>query len=80
MSNIGTKLNILNKQLNVVITNGTKEQLKAYETSKTSVKVKNALIISVQTDNNGDDIPGSVSLWMTDSDGFILQLTNPIGS
>lgn len=77
MSNVGSKLNVLNKQLNVIITNGTEQQLHNYEESKTSINAKNALIISIPTDAEGD-ISGAASLWITDSEGYILQLTKPI--
>ncbi len=77
MSKVGSKSNMFGKQLNVVITNGTEEQLKNINVP---LDAKNSLIVSVQSDSEGNDIPESVSLWMTDSDGYLLQLTKPIGN
>ena len=78
MSKVGSKSNMFGKQLNVVITNGTKKDLLKLINSNTQLDAKNSLIVSIKSDSEGNDIPGSASLWMTDSEGYLLQLTNPI--
>ena len=77
-TNIGNKENSLGKELNIIISNGSEIQFAQLESSGTPVQVKNALIIAIPQDSNGNDIQRAASLWLSDKDGYLLELAKPI--
>lgn len=77
-TNIGNKENSLGKELNIIISNGSEIQFAQLESSGTPVQVKNALIIAIPQDSNGNDIQKAASLWLSDKDGYLLELAKPI--
>ena len=79
MSNIGSKSKSFGKDLNIVISNGTEEQFNKLATEGTALQSKNSMIISIPQENGKDKID-SVSLWLTDDDGQLLEISKPISS
>lgn len=77
MSKIGDPSN-LGGVFKPIITNATYKNLKEMSTSGVSINLYNAFIISVPQDSQGEDIEGYGSIWMTDSNGQLYQLTDPI--
>lgn len=81
MSNIGSS-DIVGKQLKAVITNATEAELNAFKNSDKSCEAKNTIIISVpqKTENDGTvhDEEGKISIWLSDNDGKLIQVTKPI--
>ena len=76
MSKIG-QLTGNNNLFNPIITDIPYNKLKEYESTNTSIGVPNAFIISVPQ-NAGEDIKDAASIWMTDKDGQLLNITKPI--
>lgn len=73
MSKLGSKDNSFGKNYSITIANGTEEQM-----SKISnLGIYNSIIISVPQTNGSDDI-NKASLWITDSEGNLLELSAPI--
>ncbi len=81
MSNIGS-LDIIGKKINTVITTATEAELNAFKNSDRSCEAKNSIIISVpqKTENDGTvhDDEGKISIWLSDNNGKIIQVTKPI--
>lgn len=75
MSKIG-QLNDANQLFNPIITDLTYEQLLEYANNSISINVPNAFIISVPQ-NEGSDKKDAASIWMTDKDGYLLNITKP---
>jgi hypothetical protein len=82
MSNIGSS-DIIGKQLRAVITTATETELKSFKESNRTCEAKNCIIISVpqKTENDGTvhDAEGKITLWLSDNDGKLIQVTKPIG-
>lgn len=74
MSKIGT-INATGTVFKPTITNATYDEL--MEMINTPLNVGNALIFSVPQ-SNGEDINGEGSIWMTDGDGYLYPITEPI--
>ena len=74
MSKIGT-INTTGTIFKPTITSATYDELMAM--INTPLNVNNALIFSVPQ-NNGEDINGEGSIWMTDGDGYLYPMTEPI--
>lgn len=62
-----------------IITNLTETELNEIKVNNKSINISNAFIISIPQDND-EDIEGQGSIWLTDKDGYLYQLTKPIGS
>jgi len=81
MSNIGSS-DIVGKQLKAVITNATEAELNVFKNSDKSCEAKNTIIISVpqktETDGTVHDEEGKISIWLSDNDGKLIQVTKPI--
>lgn len=81
MSNIGSS-SIIGKQLRAVITTATEEELKLFKQNNRSCDAKNTIIISVPQEQNEDgttqDKEGAISIWLSDNDGKLIQVTKPI--
>ena len=75
---IANKENSLGKELNIIISNGSENQFAQLVASNTPVQVKNALIIAIPQDSEGNDIPKAASLWLSDNAGYLLELSRPI--
>lgn len=75
MSKIGQIIN--NRSFNPIISNIDFDTLNNYVTENKSINVSNAFIISIPQDENGIDIVGKASIWMTDADGYLLNITKP---
>lgn len=75
MSKIG-QLNDANQLFNPIITDLTYEQLLEYANNSISINVPNAFIVSVPQ-NEGGDKKDAASIWMTDKDGYLLNITKP---
>ena len=76
MSKIGQIIN--NRSFNPIITNIDFNTLNGYVTAGKSINVSNAFIISVPQNEDGVDKVGAASIWMTDADGYLLNITKPI--
>ena len=74
MSKIGQIIN--NRSFNPIISNIDFNTLNNYVTENKSINISNAFIISIPQNENGD-IPGKASIWMTDADGYLLNITKP---
>lgn len=76
---IGNKLDSFGKQLNVVIANASEADIMSFIVNKNkSLTITNSLIISVPQTNEGIDIPDSASLWLSDSNGNIMEIACPM--
>lgn len=81
MSNIGSKDNSLGKKYELVIANGTEEVFQQLINDNKKLNIYNKVIISIPTNSEtGEDIVGEASVWMTDSEGKLYQLTKPINN
>jgi len=78
MSKIGNLNNTMGQLFKPVVTNITEETLEKYRTENLSIGITNAFIISIPQDNNGNDLQGAGSIWLTDNDGLLYQLTKSI--
>ena len=77
MSNIGSKNNSLGKKYELVIANGSEEDMLKYVDNK-KLNIYNKVIISIPTNSEtGEDEIAAASIWMTDSNGKLYQLTRP---
>lgn len=59
-----------------IITPMTDDELKQFE--KQSIGINNAIIFSIPQTSSGEDDKGKGSIWLTDSNGYVYQLTKPI--
>lgn len=76
MSKIGQLIN--NRSFNPIVTNISYDTLyNNYAKDNKSINISNAFIISVPQDENGNDLEGKASIWMTDVDGYLLNITKP---
>ena len=73
MSKLGNKDNSFGKNYSITIANGTEEQMSKIN----NLEIYNSIIISVPQFNGSDDI-NQASLWVTDSEGNLLELAAPI--
>jgi len=73
MSKLGNKDNSFGKNYSITIANGTEEQMSKIG----QLEIYNSIIISVPQVNGNDDI-NKASLWVTDSEGNLLELAVPI--
>lgn len=73
MSNLGNKDNSFGKNYSITIANGTEEQMSKIN----QLEIYNSIIISIPQFNGVDDI-NKASLWITDSEGYLLELSAPI--
>ena len=78
MSKVSNSNNTIGQLFKPVITNITEETLEKYKVDNQSIGINNAFIISIPQDTNGDDLPGAGSIWLTDNDGLLYQLTKSI--
>lgn len=78
MSKIGSDSNIINQQLNIVITTSTFDELETYMSKEYSVGISGALLLSIPTDKNGEDKINNASIWVTDSSGLLFPVSYPI--
>jgi len=76
MSNIGSS-NIVGKQLRAVITNASADELENFKNNNGSCEAKNCIIISVPQED-GKDKEGALSIWLSDNEGKLIQVTKPI--
>lgn len=76
MSKIGTQ-NTTGAVFKPTITNASYDELYKLMTNNISLNVTNGLIFSVPQ-NNGEDIVGKGSIWMTDAEGYLYPITEPI--
>ena len=73
MSKVGNKAN---KTFNPIITDISYDKLNELKNlNKTAIP--NALIISVPQDTNGNDIDGEASIWMSDENGYLFNISMP---
>lgn len=73
MSKVGNKTN---KTFNPIITDISYDKLNELKNvNKTTIP--NAFIISIPQDTNGNDIEGEASIWMSDEDGYLLNISLP---
>ena len=61
-----------------IFTNITNEEFLQKRNNNESLSVKNGFIISIPQDEEGNDIQDKGSIWLTDSNGYLYQLTKPI--
>ena len=59
-----------------IITPMTVDELKQFE--KQSIGINNAIIFSIPQTSSGEDDKGKGSIWLTESNGYVYQLTSPI--
>lgn len=60
-----------------VITNAEFNDLNRLKTNNIPVEAHNAIIFSIPQ-QNGEDIEGEGSIWLSDSDGYLYNITKPI--
>lgn len=72
-SKISSKNNSYASPCNITIANGTEEQMK----NLGNVSIYNSFIISIPQKGGMDD-PKEASLWMTDYEGNLYELSRPI--
>ena len=75
MSKIGTLIN--NRSFNPIISDIPYNTLIEWQLSNKSTNLSNAFIVSIPQDEEGNDIIGGASIWMTDTDGYLLNITKP---
>lgn len=75
MSKIGTLIS--NRSFNPIISDIPYNTLLKWRTDNKSINLPNAFIVSVPQDENGEDIQDAASIWMTDADGYLLNITKP---
>lgn len=75
MSNVGQKTNTT-RGFNPIITDITYNTLQTYVSKNISINVPNAFIISIPQANDAD-VKDAASIWMTDNDGYLLNITRP---
>ena len=75
MSKVGQ--NIANRSLSFTVTDIPYDKLDEYRTKNITINIKNSFILSAPHDDNGDDINGKTSLWITDNEGYLLNITKP---
>ncbi len=75
MSKIGKQID--NRSFNPIITNIDYDALNNYANANKSINVTNSFIISIPQDDNENDIVGGASIWMTDENGYLLNITKP---
>lgn len=75
MSNIGKQID--NRSFNPIITNIDYSTLLGYANANKSINVPNSFIISVPQEENGGDKVDAASIWMTDENGYLLNITKP---
>jgi hypothetical protein len=76
MSNVGTTM--INQSFKPIVTTATETQLNSYKNSNKPINVCNALIFSIP--NGENDIVNSGSIWLSDSNGYLYQMTKPINN
>ena len=54
----------------------TVDELRQFENQ--SIGINNAIIFSIPQTSSGEDDKGKGSIWLTDSNGYVYQLTSPI--
>ena len=74
MSKVGST-NMTGQIFKPVLTNATWEELSSIETP---LAAHNAIIFSVPIDKDNEDIKGAGSIWLTDNDGYLYCISNPI--
>ena len=67
-----------NRPFNPIITNIPYLKLKDFQDNNKSINIPNAFIISVPQNDNEEDIQGEASIWVSDGDGYLLNITKPI--
>lgn len=77
MSKIGT-INTTGTIFKPTITNSTYDELMTM--INTPLNVSNALIFSVPQNSNGEDIVGEGSIWLTDGDGYLYPISEPVNN
>lgn len=76
MSKIGQL--IKNRTFNPIITDIDYKTLLNYNESNKSIDIPNAFIISIpQDENTGQDEKDKASIWMTDAEGYLFNITKP---
>ena len=77
-SNVADKSSSLSKQFNIIVSNGSEAQLQELVDNNTTLPIKNSMIIAIETDAEGYDVPKSASVWLTDALGNLIEIAKPI--
>ena len=75
MSKIGTLIN--NRSFNPIISDIPYDTLFNWRKENKSINLPNAFVVSVPQDENGEDMQDAASIWMTDADGYLLNIVKP---
>jgi len=76
MSKVGSS-NIIGKMFKPIIASTTYEELNNLKIKNVALTVSNAIIFSIPTDAEGNDIENAGSLWLTDSEGYLYCMLKP---
>jgi len=76
MSKIGST-NIIGQPFKPIITSASYNDLLALKNSNTTVESHNALIFSIPQDADGNDKENEGSIWLTDSNGYLYNISKP---
>jgi hypothetical protein len=79
MSKIGTT-DLVGQLFKAVVTTLNDSELDNYVQKDMSIGVNNAIIFSIPQGSEGVDLPGHGSIWISDSNGYLYQMTKPINS